>query len=101
MELFPKAIAMSNQAIELIEAFPIYIKPKTRQFIPELVQKEVLEWLRTLDFAKRFEVFMVNDFQITQAVLLMFRKLANEKTNFFLRSQKEAYRPMSLSFPAL
>lgn len=85
---------MSAEALKLFQAYPFYFKPKTLILIPELVQKEVLEWLNSLDFSKRFEVFMINDYQITQAILQMTRKQALDSMNYFIRTHKETLKSM-------
>lgn len=72
-------------------------KLKEPIIFPELAQQEVLDWLSSLDFAKRFEVFMINDSQITQTLLQMTRKQALEGANYFIRIYKEKeIKPMPM-----
>ena len=94
MHYLPKDLPVTTEAFELLQAFPIYFKPKSKLLIPELVQKEVLEWLRSLDFPSRFEIFMINDHQITQTILQMTRKMLISGHGSFLRTHKEALKPM-------
>ena len=85
---------------ELFDLFSSSTSKKLKEpiIIPELAQREILDWLGSLDFAKRFEVFMINDSQITQTLLQMTRKQALEGTNYFLRTykEKENLKPMPM-----
>lgn len=83
-----------DMASEVFDLIPIYIKPKTKVRIPEIIQKEVLDWLKSLDFTSLFEVFMITDYQITQTILQMTRKLLLSNQGYFLRTHKEVLRPM-------
>ena len=94
MTYLPKDLPVTSEAFELFQAFPIYIKPKSKLLIPELVQKEVLEWLHSLDFTSRFEIFMIHDYQITQTILQMARKKIITSQGYFLRAHKESLKSM-------
>lgn len=78
----------------ILQAFPLYIKPKKKSKNKEISDKEVLEWLKSLDYTSKFEVFMINDYQITQAILQMTRKTLSSQALYFVRSHKESVKAM-------
>lgn len=81
-------------SLELIQTFPLYIRPKNKPKNVEIPHKEVIDWLKSLDYTARFEVFMINDYQVTQAILQMTKKALASQAFYFLRSHKESLKPM-------
>ena len=58
--------SLQNDHVYGLLSIPLEERSKKKYKDPEISYKEVLDWLKSLDYPSKFEVFMINDYQITQ-----------------------------------